>query len=78
MIEVIADAEGSTLAADVFISAISASSGLQRLLVLMMYVFGLLFTDAAIDHMRIIGTTDPDMDRLFGTVQLSLISIPVF
>eukprot|EP00439_Symbiodinium_sp_Y106_P074583 s2192_g14.t1 len=41
------------------------------LLVLMMYVFGLLFTDAAIDHMRIIGTTDPDMDRLFGTVQLS-------
>ncbi|CAE7206203.1 CACNA1H, partial [Symbiodinium necroappetens] len=38
------------------------------LLVLMMYVFGLLFTDAAIDHMRIIGTTDPDMDRLFGTV----------
>lgn len=42
------------------------------LLVLMMYVFGLLFTDAAIDHMRIIGTTDPDMDRLFGTVPSSI------
>ncbi|CAE7255992.1 Scn11a, partial [Symbiodinium pilosum] len=41
------------------------------LLVLMMYVFGLLFTDAAIDHIRVhaSGSVDPDLDRFFGTVQ---------